>query len=268
MHDVFEFKHYREYLLSRLGKQGTRTGFRQKAAQAMGCHNTYLSQVLSGKIDLSLEYAEALNEFFNHSKSEAEFFILLVLSARAGSTKLQKRFEEQIKQQLSKRLVIKDRMGEIEQISDNDRERFYSHWIYGALHVLVSIAKFQTIESLSEALGLRESSIRAELDFLRRIGIIKFEKSKFRVGSKSIHVAADSPSITKHHLNWRYHTIENLFRSDADDLHFSSVVTLDADAVTEVRKVLLRALEKNRSVITAAKEEVAYVMNFDFYKLA
>lgn len=265
---VFEFKHYRDYLLSCLGQQGTRTGRRQQAALAMGCHNTYLSQVMAGKIDLSLEHAESLNDFLEHSNEEAEFFILQVLLARAGSKKLQKRFEEKIKQLLSKRLVISERMGKLEQVSENDRERFYSHWIYSALHVLVSIPKFQTIEALSKALGYQEPSIRAELDFLRQIGIIKYEKSKYQIGPNSIHIAADSPFVTKHHLNWRYHTIQNLFNSVSEDLHFSSVVSLDINAVSQVRTILLKALEKNRSVIVDAKAETAYVMNFDFYKLA
>ena len=44
--------------------------------------------------------------FLGHSKEEAEFFLLLVLKARAGTTKLRAHFQEQIERMLASRQAL------------------------------------------------------------------------------------------------------------------------------------------------------------------
>ncbi|MFH7483927.1 hypothetical protein, partial [Salmonella sp. 2019-SM259] len=78
MKSVFEFVDYKSYLTQRFGGARRRTGARSQAAKAIGCHSTFLSHVLQGKADLSLEQAEKLNDFLGHSEQEAHFFFLLL----------------------------------------------------------------------------------------------------------------------------------------------------------------------------------------------
>ena len=268
METVFDFSDYRRYLIHRLGAIGTRTGLRQKACELMGCHNTYLSQVLAEKIHLSLEHANALNSFFDHTEDESDFFLTLVLHGRAGTKSLKQRFEKQMKTALRKRTSIKQRIKDATELSDIDRDRFYSNWIYGAIHVLVSIESLQTPDQIARALGLHLSVVSQELEFMRQTGLVKLENGRFVIGPRSVHLGSDSPAITKHHSNWRYHTIQSLHRASHDDLHFSAAVTLNEDAVNEVREALLKNLERNLATIKKAKEEVGYVLAFDFYRFA
>ena len=63
--NVFNFKEYKAYLsekISWLGK--TEKGIRQKIAEQIGCQPSYLSQVLNGKPDLTLDQAYKLNQIF------------------------------------------------------------------------------------------------------------------------------------------------------------------------------------------------------------
>lgn len=268
MKQVFEYTDYRKYLIDRLGGHGKRTGLRRKACAYLGCHSTYLSHVLSEKIHLSLEHAEALNSFFKHTREQAEFFLLLVLKARAGTKSLREHFESKIQELLERRNVIKNRIQNATSLSEEDLDRFYSSWLYGALHVLVSIKEYQTVEALSHVLGLHPQKLTEELEFMQKTGLIKHVKGRYTVGPKFIHLSSDSNAITKHHTNWRYHTIQHLNRRQAKDLHYSAVISLSEEAAQEIRESLLQTLEKHMAIIQKAKEEVVYVHNFDFYRLA
>lgn len=266
MKQVFEYADYRKYLLDQLGEKGTRTGGRQRACDHLGCHSTYLSQVFSEKIEISLEHADALTEFFSHSKEEKEYFLLLVLRARAGTKSLKEHFDAQIKVILQERNLIKKRVPDGSELSVADRDRFYSSWLYGALHVLVSIKDFQTLESLSRATGVNSQTLVNELEFMIKTGLILNSQGKYKIGPKMVHLGADSGAISKHHTNWRFHAIQSLARRRPSDLHYSAVATMTEEVAQEVRESILLTLEKNLKQIEQAKEEATYVYNFDFYR--
>jgi hypothetical protein len=134
--------------------------------------------------------------------------------------------------------------------------------------VLVSIEEYQVAELIARALGLSITRVNQELEFMVNTGLIKSEKGRYTIGPNAIHLGSDSPAIAKHHANWRFHTIQNLHQARSDDLHFSAAVTLSEEAVALVRESLLKNLEANIKTIEKAKEEVAYVLCFDFYRFA
>ena len=105
---IWEFTNYREYLAQRLGLEGSRTGLRKKLAAAIPVHTTFVSQVLKNRTDFSLEQAESINTFLEHSDDEGEYFILLILKDRSENNKLKKRFEKKIQLMRDERLNIKN----------------------------------------------------------------------------------------------------------------------------------------------------------------
>lgn len=189
---IWEHNSYRDYLLERLGNEGSRTGLRKKLAAAIPVHTTFVSQVLKGRAEFSLEQAEAINIFLEHTEDEGEFFILLLLKDRAGSRALKNRFERKIKGMRQERANIGKRLSNANEISLKDRERFYSSYLYGAAHVLAAIPKFQTIEALSEALKLPRSQTQNVVDFLLRIQLLQIDGGKIIPGARHIHLKNDS----------------------------------------------------------------------------
>ncbi len=264
---IWKFQNYREYLIERLGGEGSRTGLRKKLAAAIPVHTTFVSQVLNGRNELSLEQAEAVNTFLEHTEDEGEFFILLVLKDRSGNLKLKKRFENKIQKMRDERLNIQKRLKVEDEISLKDKEKFYSSSIYGAIHVLSSIPQFQTVEALAEATRLSKPRMREIVEFMIRIGVLKNSNGKIISGSQHIHLGTDSELILKHHANWRQHTISNLQFLDQDDLHYSSCLSLSQTDAFKIKESILANLKSNIDVIGQSKEEVAYVMCLDFYKL-
>lgn len=263
---IWDFTNYREYLHEKLGGEGSRTGLRKRLAEAIPVHTTFVSQVLTGRNDFSLEQGEAINSFLEHSDDEGEYFILLILKDRAGHDKLKKRFQKKIQVMRDERLNIKNRLEVTETVSAKDKEKFYSSAVYGAIHVLTSIPQFQTIEALSAAVRLSKSRVREMVDFLIRIGILKEERGKIISLSNHVHLGNDSELILKHHANWRYNTISNLQFLDRDDLHYSACLSLSAEDAFKIKESILANLKSNVDIISKSKEEVPYVMCLDFYK--
>lgn len=264
---VWEFTGYREYLLSKVGAEGSRSGIRKELAAAIQVHTTYVSQVLKGKAEFSLEQAELINSFFTHTEDEGEYFILLVLKDRSGSVKLRHRFESKIQTMRDDRLNISKRLQIDNQISEKDREKFYSSALYGAVHVLCSLPQYQEIPPLADALQLSRARTAEVVEFLVRIGLLVNEKGRLAPGTNRVHLANDSEMILKHHINWRMHSINKLQFIDKEDLHYSAALSISNEGAFKVKEAILAALKETVSIVGSAPAETGYVLNFDFYKL-
>lgn len=264
---IWEFISYRDYLHERLGAEGSRTGQRKALAAAIPVHTTFVSQVLKGRAEFSLEQGEAINGFLGHTDEEGEYFLLMLMHERASSTKLKVRFRRQIESKREGRLNIEKRLNPNQTISAADREKFYSNYIYSAVHVLVSIPKFQRMEALAEALRLPMKQIVEVVDFLIRIGVLKESNAALKPTSNHIHIGQDSDLVLRHHANWRFHSLQSLQFLDREDLHYSACLSLSQEDAFHIKESLLENLKSHVDKVSRSKEEVAYVMNLDFYKL-
>lgn len=265
---IFEYLQYRPYLESRLGPKGSRTGLRKKLSEHLQVHTTLVSQVLLDKADFSLEQAEGCNEFFSHSDDESEYFILLILKDRAGNQRLKQRFETKIRDLRSQYLNIGERLKAEAEILPEDRARFYSSYLYSALHVLVSIPHLQTASSLSHFLKLPEEEILTKLQFLIKLGLIIQKQNRFLHGPRHVHLPNNSVFISQHHTNWRLKALQSLEAPAKNDLHYSAAITLSQEDAFIVKDSIIQNLQENIKTIGSSKEEVAYVYNIDFFALS
>jgi uncharacterized protein (TIGR02147 family) len=264
---IWEFQKYRDYLVSRLGPEGSRSGARKEMAAAIQVHTTHVSQVLKGKAEFSLEQAEAINSFFGHTEDEGEYFISLLLKDRAGSPKLKSRFENKIQKMRDARLNISKRLNIENTITAIDREKFYSSALYGATHVLCSLPQFGSVESLAEALQLSRKRVAEIVEFLLRIGILALEKDRLVPGSQHVHLGNDSEMVLKHHTNWRMHAVNKLQFLDREDLHYSACLSISHEDAFIVKEAILETLKRVVEIVGKSEVETGYVLNFDFYKL-
>lgn len=264
---IWEWTDYRQYLFARLGAEGSRTGQRKALADFIPVHTSFVSQVLKGRADFSLEQAEAINHFLKHTEDEGQYFILLLLMERAGSQALRQRFFRQIEEMRSQRLDIKSRLEAEGEISLKDREKFYSSAHYGAIHVLTSIPGLQTVQALAEVLRLDQNQVQEMVDFLLELGVLQLEKGFLKPGSHHVHLGTETELVLKHHSNWRLHTLQRLQFLNKEDLHYSACVSLSKADAFKVKEALLQCLKEQVQTISSSQEEVAYVLSFDFYPL-
>jgi len=73
--DIFSFSKddYRDYVASFLDSQESKER-RTDLAKFLGCQNSFVSQVLTGRAHFSLEHAVRISNFLGHSVDERTFF--------------------------------------------------------------------------------------------------------------------------------------------------------------------------------------------------
>lgn len=266
--NIYEFDRYKPYLEYRVGSKNQRRGLKSEIASALRCQPTYISQVLHGKAQLSLEQADLLNQFFGHSKEQAKYFLLLVQKDRAGTISLRLHFEEQLENILQKRMVLTERLGKTADLSKEDQSQYYSSWHFAAVHIALTIPSLQSTSALSEYFRLPIKKVNSVLEFLAKTGLARpLGGGRFQAGTSQIRLGNDSPNILRHHSNWRQLAMESLDREEIGDLHYSSVVSLSKKDALKIKDGILDWLKRDLEVIKGSKEEELYSYCIDFFHL-
>ncbi len=268
--DIFSYKSYKNYLNEYIHSQvkGGR-GLRMALAKHISVPLSHISQVLNGNSQLSMEQAEGTNEYLGHTNEESQFFLLLVQLERAGTKALKIRLKQHIDQVLERRLILKDRLGVKQTLTREDQAIFYSSWLYGAIHVMLTIPELQYKEALSEYLGISLKRTAEILEFLVSIGLaIQSENNRFLVGTTRIHLSSDSPMISKFHTNWRMLAIRSLEKENLNnDLHYSSVITISNEDFIKIKSMLVTCIEEVKMIIKDSQAEGVHSFNLDFFKI-
>jgi uncharacterized protein (TIGR02147 family) len=264
MQSIFEFSEYKIYLqalLSSRPKNGR--GEKSRWAEALRCHTAYISQILNGNAHLSLEQAAQLSKYLGDQAAETHFFLLLVQNARAGTPMLREYFSAQIHEARQNSRVLKNRLTFQRALSIEEQVIYYSSWHFAAVHVSLSIPELQSKEALSRRLKLPIKKISEVVEFLLSTGLAVQKGDRLQIGENSIHLGADSPMVLKHHANWHMQAIAQLDRTQPEDLHYSSVVTLSRKDLPKIRATLVKAIEEVRTSVRESKEEitVCYMAN-------
>jgi uncharacterized protein (TIGR02147 family) len=265
---VFDFKEYRPYLLKCFGDKSHRNGLKSKAAKSLACHTTHISQILHGQVVISLEHADKMNQFLGHSEEESHYFFLLVQKAKAGTQSLASYFQTQIDQTLKNRQIIKKRVGKTDSVTGEDELRYYSAWQYAAVHVALSIPELSSPDAIAKSLKIPLSQVRHILEFLLKTGLAAPKDHRtYAIGSKHIHLGAESSQVRNHHINWRVRAIQSLDADTKNNLHYSSAVTLSREDIPVIKEMLIQNLKSMNKVIQQSKEQEICGLNFDFFNL-
>jgi uncharacterized protein (TIGR02147 family) len=267
---VFEFRDYKAYLKHTESKRPHRgRGFRADLARATGCQTAYVSQVLNGKANFSLEQSHAINELLIHSKEEARFFLTLVEYVRAGTQKLRSHFLEIMEEQIQRQLNLKERFKVKESLSLEDQTTYYGEWAYAAIHIAVTVGQLQTAEALAEFFNLPKLKIQKVLKFLTTTGLVtEIPGGKYQIGTARLHLGNDSPLLAKHHTNWRLQAMNSFERESERDLHYTSIVSLSLEDVLQIKSRFVREIDAYNLIVKDSKEETICCLALDFFTMA
>ncbi len=268
--DIFDYLDYKSYIKDYIRAQPrVGRGIRMAIANHLNSPVSHISQVLNGKSQFSLEQAESANEYFGHTSEESYFFLLLVQMGRAGTPALKARLKQQLQQTLDRRSVLKERLGVKQTLSEKDQATFYSSWLYGVIHMMITIPEFQSKEAISDYLGISLKKTAEILEFLISIGLaVQMQNNRFQVGTARIHLGHDSPMISKFHTNWRMQAIRSLEKEDqGKDLHYSSVITISDQDFTKIKSILIKCIEEVKLIIKDSPCEGVHSFCIDFYNI-
>lgn len=263
---IYSYFDYKKYIHNQL-KLRTDRGPRARLAESIGCQLPYLSQVLNGSADLSIEQAAAANYFFGHSKRESSYFIHLVSYARAGTQELKSFYRNLLTEIASEENQIAQRLELKNELTDEEKSIYYSSWEYAAVHMAASLPTLSSKESIADFLDLPVSRIHDITEFLLRIGLLARASTRFKIGPQRLHVSTSSPYLKQHLTNWRIRAIQSLDYGKTDELHYSSIVSMSEADVTELREIMLNAISKIRAKVKDSPEETVISYSFDLFRV-
>jgi uncharacterized protein (TIGR02147 family) len=268
MRPLPEYSDYRVYLKDALAALGRkRKGVKSRLAEALACRPGYVTQVLTGAADLSPDQASLAGEFLGLTEEESDYFLLLVLSARAGTPTLRAQLNKQIRRHKDRYLNLKERMKVEQKIAPADETIFYSSWQYLAVLSLLSCPGKDTKESLAKHLNISPKRTAEILGQLQALGLVAVKGAKFTYGPSRTHLAKDSPMVSKHHINWRLQAMQAIERQSGSDFFYSSVITISEKDRDVVKALLISALEEAAKVIAPSPSEKLCSICMDFFEI-
>ncbi|OUR97243.1 hypothetical protein A9Q84_13030 [Halobacteriovorax marinus] len=264
--NIFEYSDYKHYLnekISQLPSKGR--GVRLQMAKFLGCQTAYISQVLNQHVNFSLEQAVKVNQFFNHSKDEGKFFVLLVQLERAGTSELENFLISEMEEIIERRSNLKERLNIKDSLDDDNQHIYYSVWYYAAIHIMLSIPEFQKAKAISEHLRLPLTQVQEVIEFLCTTGLAIERAGFYEIGKTQIHLSKESIQIRRHHTNWRNQAIASIDKNKEEDMHYSNVLSMSDEDVPRIKEILIKSIEECRKVIRVSNEERLQVLSLDFF---
>lgn len=264
--NLYNSDNYVSYIKSRISEKKGTWGLMTEIAEACGCQKSHLSRVLQGKIELTMDQAAGLSDYFGLTNIESEYFLTLVQLARAGTKslkqKLQSRLESIRKDQedLSKRLTSNS-------IGVEEKEiLYYSSWYWSAVHIIASIPEYQTTRAISQRLGLNDSFTEYILKTLLHFNLVSQVGSTWKTTTEPIHLSKKSSLIGLHHNNWRSRAVLSSQNPTHDGLHYTVVQSVSRSDFNRIKQLLLDAIEDYRNVANPSKEEEVACFCLDWFR--
>lgn len=216
---------------------------------------------------MSGEQAEAIARFIGLNEAELDYFLTLILKERAGTTHLKNFYLNAIKEKQHAHSNLRSRVKIKESLSVEDQAHYYSKWYIGAIHMLVTIPQYRTVDAIAKYLNLPIKKVREAVEFLNSRSILELVKNEYIVKGPFLHLEKGSPLLISHHTNWRLQAIQSMSNEKEFDLHFSSCFTLSEDDLKKIRTKLSSYIEELSEVIKPSNEEKIYCLNMDYFEI-
>lgn len=263
---VFEYFEYRKILKdwarkARIERRGTVASL----AEAVRVHPTFLSQVMSGKRDLSAEQALAAAQHMGFAAMEREYFFLLVQKERAGTKDLSAFYEEKLTKMRAERLNLEKRLEAHRTLTDEERAVFYSSWIYSAIRLFCSIGGSQTLDAIASRFSLSREKTTEILEFLCKTGLVKPAGGGYILGEQHTHVPRSSPFVVRHHLNWRLRAIHGLENASEEEMHFTAPMAISKKDFHRIREKIVTLIQEAVEVAKESPAEELACLGIDYF---
>ena len=212
--DIFSFPDYRSILTNWIASSAVRGG-RTRLAKAASCNPSWLTRVLNSEVQLTPDQALGIAQALSLSEFEADYFLLLVDLERASTAQLRKRISNKLEAIRIQNRSLMTAINSKAKISGEASTKYYSSWIYGALHV-ASMIRPISVEEAASQLFLSKESVTPIFKDLRQMGLVEVERNQFKATAKSLHLHADQSLVNQGHLIWRNRTVQYLLENRRD----------------------------------------------------
>lgn len=265
---VFEFDDYKKYLKARIRQmpKGGR-GELQKISAFLRIHSTRFSHVFHGNEDLTLEQGIGLTRYLGLGELEADYFMVLLQLAKAGSEELRQFFIQKKTHIQDRAAQLVERLPSDRKLSESEKAIFYSNWFYSAVRLACSLSTTRTsVDTLAERFSIPREKVSEALEFLVATGLcVEDADGHIRSGPKSTHLEARSPLVSRLHANWRIKAMERHPVLPAEELAFTSPISIEKKDLAVIRELLIQMIEKATAYADTKKADSLYCINVDLF---
>jgi uncharacterized protein (TIGR02147 family) len=273
--EIFEFTDYRQFLRAyaeahgRLEGKTRKSGELRRMAEAARIFPSYLSQILAGRRDLTLDQGIQIADHLGHGNRERKYLLLSIQLARAATPRLEAELRGEMEQLKREHLELSSRLPNQKEISLEDAARFYSSWIPIALRLYTAIPGLQTVAALSARIGLSERKVKEVMDLLVRTGLcVRGANGSYSYGPAHMHLDAAHPLVTEHHANWRARAMQShALLEPSRELAYSGILALSKADATRIRALLPAWIDQVRSISDPSHSETVYCLNLDWFEV-
>jgi uncharacterized protein (TIGR02147 family) len=264
---IYEFSDYKTYINKRIENMPKRgRGQFKKLSELLSVNSVVISQIFKGSRELSLEQGHLISNYFGFNELEKEYLFLLIQRARTSNHELIRYFNKKLEKISIEAQEVKNIVSN-ERLSEETQSLFYSNWYYSAVRLATLIPGNDSADKIAAHLGLPIQLVQRVVGFLMNHRLIVEERNKLKIGPQRTHIDASSPFVNRHHINWRLKGIEHMDNLHADELFYTSPVTLSEKSMKEIKKMLLKLVVEMSEEVKNAKDEKIACLNIDFFEL-
>lgn len=269
--NIFDFDSYISYISKKIDFHNKKRGYQSELARAAKCQTSYFSAVLQGKVFLTPDQASALCDFWSLTDAESEYFLGLVIYARAGSPSLKKR--------ISKKLaLLRDRGREVGSaieilegdsvpLSSEDRSFFHKNWLCAAVYGAARIDALKTTEEIARYLNISHDVLSIVVNRLEKMGLLQWNGDRWTTIDNTVLAKNLTDHILFHHSLQERARFKNLV-NQSNDFCYSFLGTCSLKAFEEVKIMIREVMNAQMKLLNAEqKEETVVGFCYDVFQV-
>jgi uncharacterized protein (TIGR02147 family) len=265
---IFEIDKYRDLLNFQIERHGNSRGYKSLLAAAAGSQSSHISQVLHGFVHLTVEQAYGIAKFWRFDAEATGYFIYLVQRERSTSSEYSQFLTEEINKIRTKKSRLSESVDSPNILSNVEGSRYYASWVLPAIHMLVTIPKFQNVQDLSTKLKLAERVIDQAIADLEKLNLVKRDGSAITPTLKNIHISSDSPWNVSYHSVWRNQANLRMQQEAVGaNVHFTTLYSMSEKDAQKLKRMVLDFIHSTREVALPSKEEKVVCFTCDLFEI-
>lgn len=148
-----------------------------------------------------------------------------------------------------------------------DEARYFSSWIWSAVHFLTSSPKYQTAKEIAERLSLPVPVVTACLKQLSAWSFVRPVGARWEFSGGEYHIHKSSPYVSMHHQNWRARAVIDSQHMKSEGIHYTNIQTMSEEDFSILRELVLGFISDCDKLMSPSNPEEAVSLTFDLFKI-
>lgn len=267
--NIWKYKEHKDFVKDTI--ENTKGLTKSALAKACQCQSAYISQILNGHANFSIEQAISAGSYLGLLPQEQDFFILLYQENRAGTVEARSYFQNKIEISINENLTLSKHINTKTMLTKDEKTQYFSNWYYTALHLSTTLMDSPNLMEMAKMFDLSIERVTEIMDFLLKTGLVIKENNKYKPGETRLHLDSKSYLTPLVHSNTRHFVIDKIAKLEqkdfADNLIYSSTISLSHKDYLKIKEKLIKTIKEIKTTIKDSKEETLGVFNIDFMRL-